>query len=369
MSIINQLECSSNTNAGQLQPLAVTCKALTPPGVVRAALPLSNQAQQLISTTRQQINEIIHGRDQRLLVVVGPCSIHDPQAALDYAQGLLKLRERYQQQLLIVMRVYFEKPRTTVGWKGLINDPHLNDSYDIDFGIKLARQILVNINELGMPCAGEFLDTMSGYYLADCISWGAIGARTTESPLHRELASALALPIGFKNATCGSVKPAIDAMIASAISHSFISIDDAGQATIASSAGNHNTHIILRGGNLGPNYYYKDVEAACNRLEIAGFYPGLMIDCSHGNSSKDYNRQLLVVEDIASQLQSQSSRITGVMLESHLVAGRQDLCPGHAEQLIYGQSITDACIDLQQTEQALALLAQVVANSRQQQQG
>ena len=324
---------------------------LLPPIAHLYELPISEAAADLVENTRHQISDLVHGRDQRLLTIIGPCSIHNPQAALEYAQRLLPLRKKYEKELLIVMRVYFEKPRTTVGWKGLINDPHLNGTFDINFGLRQARRLLLDLNNLGMPASTEFLDMITPQYYADLISWGAIGARTTESQVHRELASGLSCPVGFKNGTDGNLKIAIDAIGAASHPHHFLSVTKAGHSAIVHTAGNPDCHAILRGGKE-PNYSAEHVKAAAEQLAKAGVTPRLMVDFSHANSRKDYTRQMEVARDVAAQLQNGEQNIMGIMVESHLVEGRQD------KPETYGQSITDACIGWNTTEELLALMAE-----------
>ena len=324
---------------------------LLPPIAHLYKLPISEAAADLVETTRHQIADLVHDRDKRLLVIIGPCSIHDPQAALEYAQRLLPLRKKYEKELLIVMRVYFEKPRTTVGWKGLINDPHLNGTFDINFGLRQARRLLLDLNNLGVPASTEFLDMITPQYYADLISWGAIGARTTESQVHRELASGLSCPVGFKNGTDGNLKIAIDAIGAASHPHHFLSVTKAGHSAIVHTAGNPDCHAILRGGKE-PNYSAEHVKAAAEQLAKAGATPRLMVDFSHANSRKDYTRQMEVARDVAAQLQNGEQNIMGIMVESHLVEGRQD------KPETYGQSITDACIGWDTTEELLALMAE-----------
>ena len=326
---------------------------LLPPIAHLYELPISEQASELVAQTHQQIANILHGKDNRLLVIIGPCSIHDPKAALEYAQRLLPLRQKYEKELLIVMRAYFEKPRTTVGWKGLINDPHLNGTHDINFGLRQARKLLLELNNLGMPASTEFLDMITPQYYADLIAWGAIGARTTESQVHRELASGLSCPVGFKNGTDGNLKIAIDALSAASHPHHFLSVTKAGHSAIVHTAGNPDCHVILRGGNGEPNYSSEHVKAAAEQLTQAGLPTKLMVDCSHANSRKDFKRQMEVAQDIATQIQNGEQNIIGVMVESHLVEGRQN------DPIVYGQSITDACIGWEDTEKLLALLAEV----------
>ena len=328
---------------------------LLPPIAHLYELPLDDKAAELVESTRNQIADLIHGRDKRLLAVIGPCSIHDPKAALEYARRLLPLRQKYEKELLIVMRVYFEKPRTTVGWKGLINDPYLDGTFDINFGLRQARRLLLDLNNLGMPASTEFLDMITPQYYADLISWGAIGARTTESQVHRELASGLSCPVGFKNGTDGNLKIAIDAIGAASHPHHFLSVTKAGHSPIVHTAGNPDCHVILRGGKE-PNYSAEHVKAAAEQLDKAGVTPRLMVDFSHANSRKDYTRQMEVAQDVAAQIRNGEQNIMGVMVESHLVEGRQD------KPETYGQSITDACIGWDTTEEMLALLAEAVRN-------
>jgi len=318
-------------------------------------------AEQLIAETRAAIKDILHGRSDRLLVIVGPCSIHDPAAAIEYAERLAIERKRLHADVEIVMRVYFEKPRTTVGWKGLINDPYLNESFRINEGLRIARDLLVRINQLGVAAGSEFLDTISPQYIADLISWGAIGARTTESQVHRELASGLSAPIGFKNGTDGNVRIAIDAILASQRRHHFLSVHKNGQVAIVETRGNDDCHLILRGGK-DPNFDAASVDAAFKALAAANAPQRLMIDISHANSRKDYQRQVEVGNAVSKQIASGDDRIFGVMIESHLIAGRQDLVPG--QPLVYGQSITDGCLSWEQTVNLLDGLAESVRQRR-----
>ena len=319
----------------------------------------------LVSDTRQRIRQIMQGQDDRLLVIIGPCSIHDPVAAIEYAKRLKEQRERYADTLEIVMRVYFEKPRTTVGWKGLINDPYLDESYRIDEGLRMGRQLLVEINRLGLPAGSEFLDVISPQYLGDLISWGAIGARTTESQVHRELSSGISAPIGFKNGTDGNIRIATDAIQAAARPHHFLSVHKNGQVAIVQTRGNEDCHVIVRGGKA-PNYDAAHVEAACKDLEAAKLPPTLMVDCSHANSSKQHQKQIEVAADIAAQLKAGSRRIFGVMVESHLNAGAQKFSPGKdkVSALAYGQSITDACIGWDDSVAVLDVLSNAVQARR-----
>ncbi|MBN2646885.1 MAG: 3-deoxy-7-phosphoheptulonate synthase [Thiotrichales bacterium] len=324
--------------------------------------PITETAAQTVYDTRQQIHNILVGRDDRILVVIGPCSIHDPIAARDYAAQLKGQIETHKNDLLIVMRVYFEKPRTTVGWKGLINDPNLDESFEINKGLGLARKLLSDVNNMGVPAATEFLDLISPQYIADLVAWGAIGARTTESQGHRELASGLSCPVGFKNGTDGSFRVAVDAIRAANNPHIFMSLTKEGHSAIFETTGNQDCHVILRGGNQGPNYEPQFVEEAVKQLAHAGVQTRLMVDCSHANSNKDHKRQMLVARSISEQLTAGSDAIMGAMVESHLVEGRQEVMPG--KQLTYGQSITDACIDWDESLELLGLLAEGVRARR-----
>jgi 3-deoxy-7-phosphoheptulonate synthase len=336
-------------------------KELLPPGHVLREFPLTATSAETTFEARQAIHRILHGADDRLLVIIGPCSIHDVNAALEYAGRLAAVKDALKADLLIVMRVYFEKPRTTVGWKGLINDPDLDNSFQINKGLRLARSLLLELAERGMPAASEYLDPITPQYIADLISWGAIGARTTESQVHRELASGLSCPVGFKNGTDGNLKIAVDAIRAAQVPHHFLSVTKAGHSAIVSTAGNEDCHIILRGGKQ-PNYDAASVEAASNELSKAGLAARVMTDCSHANSSKDPQRQIPVAEDIARQVASGEDRIFGVMIESHLKAGRQDLIVG--KELVYGQSVTDGCIGWEDSEALMRNLAQAVRDRR-----
>jgi len=336
-------------------------KEVSPPDQVRDELPISDEATDAVFMARNAIHNILHDQDDRLLVIIGPCSIHDPVAAMEYAQKLQAAREQYKDALHIVMRVYFEKPRTTVGWKGLINDPDLDDSYQIDKGLRLARKLLLDINNLGVPAATEYLDLVTPQYVADLISWGAIGARTTESQVHRELASGLSCPVGFKNGTDGTLKIATDAIRAANGPHHFLSLTKAGRSAIFSTTGNDDCHIILRGGR-SPNYDAASIEQACRELRKAGLDEKVMVDFSHANSSKQHDRQLVVGRDVAHQIARGDKRIMGVMIESHLKAGRQDVVAG--KPLEYGQSITDACISWEQSQPLLDELAEAVLQRR-----
>lgn len=339
----------------------VDVREVVPYAELQTEFPVSESAARTTYEARQAIHRILHGEDDRLLAIVGPCSIHDPAAALDYAGRLAEVRERLQDELLIVMRVYFEKPRTTVGWKGLINDPDLDGSFLINKGLRLARKLLLDINDMGVPAATEYLDLMTPQYVSDLISWGAIGARTTESQVHRELASGLSCAVGFKNGTDGTLKIAIDAISSASQPHHFLSLTKAGHSAIFSTAGNNDCHIILRGGNQ-PNYDAAGVAAAAAQLEAAGLRPQVMIDFSHGNSAKQYQRQLVVGRDVAAQVAGGNGHIMGAMIESHLQEGRQDQAPG--VELEYGKSITDACIGWEDTVPLLERLAEAVRQRR-----
>ncbi len=331
---------------------------LSPPEKLLEDLPLGRERAAAVVKGREEVVGVLHGKDPRLLVVVGPCSVHDPKAALEYARRLSDLAERLGERLLVVMRVYFEKPRTTTGWKGLINDPHLDGSGDVNAGLKIARRLLLEVLDLGLPVGCEFLDPIIPQYISDTVAWGAIGARTSESQTHRQLGSGLSMPIGFKNRTDGNVQVAVDAVRAAAAAHVFAGIDDAGAPAILHTTGNPDCHIILRGGHGMPNYHPPEVEDALVTLGVAGLPERLVIDASHDNSGKDPEKQLLAVGDIADQVADGNRAIVGVMLESFLVEGRQDLVPG--AELTYGQSITDPCLDWDDTVAALERLAAAV---------
>ena len=330
---------------------------LVSPEQLAQQIPLNQKTADFIIQSRQEIEAIISGEDKRLLVIIGPCSIHDTSAAIDYAKQLKVLRDKYDNELLIVMRVYFEKPRTTVGWKGLISDPDLDKSFHVAKGLNLARQLLVNINEMGIPAGTEFLDMVTGQYISDLISWGAIGARTTESQVHRELASALSCPVGFKNGTDGNVKIALDAIKASSVPHVLYSPDKSGQMCIYRTHGNPFAHVILRGGKV-PNYHKEDITDTCEKLAKAGLKKSIMVDCSHGNSFKDHNKQIDVARSLADQINQGEESIFGVMIESFIESGNQAVKAG--TPLVYGKSITDACIDLEVSDEILDLLATAV---------
>ncbi|PZQ73191.1 MAG: 3-deoxy-7-phosphoheptulonate synthase [Variovorax paradoxus] len=356
------VEKTSQTDDQRIKEINV----LPPPEHLIRFFPIGGTpVERLIGQTRHAIHNIMAGKDDRLLVVMGPCSIHDPAAALDYARRLKAEREKYADTLEIVMRVYFEKPRTTVGWKGLINDPYLDESYRIDEGLRIARQLLIDINRLGLPAGSEFLDVISPQYIGDLIAWGAIGARTTESQVHRELASGLSAPIGFKNGTDGNIRIATDAIQAAARGHHFLSVHKNGQVAIVQTKGNKDCHVILRGGKA-PNYDAASVAAACADLEAAKLPPTLMVDCSHANSSKQHQKQVDVAKDIAGQIAGGSRRVFGVMVESHLQAGAQKFTPGkdRIDALAYGQSITDACLGWDDSVGVLETLSQAIKQRR-----
>ncbi|MCF8168948.1 MAG: 3-deoxy-7-phosphoheptulonate synthase [Rhodoferax sp.] len=353
---------TSQTDDERIKDITV----LPPPEHLIRFFPIQGSAvETLIASTRRSIHDIMAGTDDRLLVVIGPCSIHDPGAALEYGRRLKEQRMKYADTLEIVMRVYFEKPRTTVGWKGLINDPYLDESFRIDEGLRIARQLLIEINRLGLPAGSEFLDVISPQYLGELISWGAIGARTTESQVHRELASGLSAPIGFKNGTDGNIKIATDAIQAAAGGHHFLSVHKNGQVAIVQTNGNPDCHVILRGGKT-PNFDAQSVAAACKELEKAKLPARLMVDCSHANSSKQHQKQVDVARDIAAQIAAGSNSVFGVMVESHLQAGAQKFTPGKDDSsaLTYGQSITDACIGWDDSLVCLDVLSAAVQTRR-----
>ncbi|WP_341922401.1 3-deoxy-7-phosphoheptulonate synthase [Polaromonas sp. YR568] len=353
---------TSQTDDERIKDITV----LPPPEHLIRFFPISGTpVESLITQTRKNIHNIMAGKDDRLLVVVGPCSIHDPAAALDYARRLAEQRRKYAGTLEIVMRVYFEKPRTTVGWKGLINDPYLDETYRIDEGLRIARQLLIDINRLGLPAGSEFLDVISPQYIGDLIAWGAIGARTTESQVHRELASGLSAPIGFKNGTDGNIRIATDAIQAAARGHHFLSVHKNGQVAIVQTSGNKDCHVILRGGKT-PNYDAASVGAACKELEAAKLPATLMVDCSHANSSKQHEKQLDVARDIAAQVAGGSHQVFGLMVESHLQPGAQKFTPGKddAKNLVYGKSITDACLSWEDSLNLLDVLSEAVKARR-----
>ncbi len=370
------MSAKSSASAGWVPPADKTSQTdderirnvtpLPPPEHLIRFFPIrGTPVESLVAGTRKAIRKIINGKDDRMLVIIGPCSIHDPAAALEYSRKLLVLREQYKDTLEVVMRVYFEKPRTTVGWKGLINDPYLDESYKIDEGLRMARHLLLEINRMGMPAASEFLDVISPQYIGDLISWGAIGARTTESQIHRELASGISAPIGFKNGTDGNIKIATDAIQSASQPHHFLSVHKNGQVAIVETGGNPDCHVILRGGKA-PNYDAASVAAACKDLEGAKLHPSLMVDFSHANSSKQHERQVVVAQDIADQVSGGSTQVFGVMVESHLCAGAQKFSPGKDDpaKLTYGQSITDACIGWDDSEKVLEILSSAVKARR-----
>ncbi len=356
------VEKTSQTDDQRIEDITV----LPPPEHLIRFFPIrGTEVEALIGDTRRNIQRIMNGEDDRLLVIIGPCSIHNPQAALEYAYKLKVVRDQYKDQLEVVMRVYFEKPRTTVGWKGLINDPYLDGSYRIDEGLRIARQLLIDINRLGVPAGSEFLDTISPQYIGDLISWGAIGARTTESQVHRELASGISAPIGFKNGTDGNIRIATDAIQSASRGHHFLSVHKNGQVAIVRTKGNKDCHVILRGGKT-PNYDAAHVAAACKDLAAAGLPASLMVDCSHANSSKQHERQRDVAHDIAGQIAGGSRSVFGVMIEGHLQPGAQKFTPGKDDpaKLEYGKSITDACLGWDDSVACLAELAAAVQARR-----
>jgi len=342
----------------------VETRPLVSPALLHHEFPITPEAAQLVAEARDRIRHILYNEDRRLLVIVGPCSVHDIDAAYDYGQRLVNLRHELSGQLEIVMRVYFEKPRTNIGWKGLINDPHLDGSYDINTGLRLARKLLMDLAHLGLPAATELLDPVTPQYIADVIAWTAIGARTTERQTHREMASGLSMPIGFKNGTDGSLAAAINAMVAASQPHHFLGINHHGLASIVTTTGNPDCHLVLRGGKDGPNFSRDHVARAAAEMAKLELNPRLMIDCSHANANKDHTRQVLVLEDVANQVREGSRHISGVMIESHLRGGNQPI-PKNLRQLTYGQSITDACVDFDTTATMLRQLASAVEPSLQ----
>ena len=336
-------------------------KELISPAELLDDLPITDAAATTVFEARQEIHKILHGEDDRVIVIIGPCSVHDPVAARDYAEKLKKVRDELKDDLMIVMRVYFEKPRTTVGWKGLINDPDLDGTFHINKGLHMARQLLLDVNNMGLPAGTEFLDLISPQYVADLISWGAVGARTTESQGHRELSSGLSCPVGFKNSTNGTLKIAFDAIRSASQPHHFLSVTKSGKSAIFSTGGNEDCHVILRGGSR-PNYDTESINIASEDMEKAGFIPQVMVDFSHANSSKRHQKQIDVGQDVAGQIAHGDQRIIGAMIESHLVAGRQDWRAD--QELVYGQSITDACISWEDSEPLLQELAEAVRKRR-----
>lgn len=352
-----QAPSTANTRVVALEPLPT-------PAEVRAELPLSADAAALVARSRSGIEAVLRGDDPRLLAVVGPCSVHDPDAALDYARRLAQVAREHREDLLVVMRVYFEKPRSTGGWKGLINDPHLDGTHRVADGLRMARRLLLDILELGLPVGCEFLEPTSPQYIADAVSWGAIGARTTESQIHRQLASGLSMPIGFKNATDGDVQVAVDGCTVATQRHVFFGVDDDGRAALVSTSGNDAGHVILRGGRGAPNYDTASVEHAADLLSRAGHTPRVVVDASHGNSGKSHVRQASVLRELADQVRS-GDPIAGVMAESFLVSGNQPLTEAGREGLVYGQSITDACVGWPETAELLEVLAAASRERRQ----
>lgn len=335
-------------------------KVLIPAEVLIQEIPLLNTSYETVRKSRKEVAEIIHGRDDRVAVVVGPCSIHDPKAAIEYATKLKEQVKKFEKDILIIMRVYFEKPRTTIGWKGYVNDPDLDNTYNINKGLRLARTLLSDLTNMGLPCATEFLDVITPQYFAELISWGAIGARTVESQVHRELASGLSAAIGFKNATNGDVQVAVDAIKSATYSHHFLSTTKSGSTAIFETKGNQNGHVILRGGASGPNFSKKHVDECIAKLEKANIDTKVMIDCSHGNSQKDHNKQKVVLTDICKQI-SQSNNVFGIMIESNLKAGNQNI---NKKPLEYGVSVTDACVDFEETTEMLEMLSKAVRARR-----
>ena len=362
---ISELDSPLDATTDQLKTsdlhVVETCPLLAPVEV-KAELPITNTIAKVVSEARARIRNILSGSDHRLLVVVGPCSIHDVKAAREYAEKLASFRDGVNDALEIVMRVYFEKPRTTIGWKGLINDPHLNGTFDINYGIRMARGLLLDVAKLGLPSATELLDPIVPQYLADLISWTAIGARTTESQTHREMSSGLSMPVGFKNGTDGSIDVAINALLSAHQPHRFLGVNNDGRASIVTTTGNPDGHIVLRGGKQGPNYDHAHVEAIANRLRDRKLAPYLMIDCSHDNSGQDYKNQPIVLQDICEQVRNGQESIVGIMLESHLNRGKQPL--KDLAKLEYGKSITDGCINFETTTEVLTDLANAVRSGR-----
>jgi len=343
----------------------VRAKPLLPPAVLVEEIPLSEKAQKTVQKGRMDCQNVVEGKDDRLIIIVGPCSIHDPKAAMEYCERLQPAVAKYAQDLVIVMRVYFEKPRTNVGWKGLINDPDLNGSFSINKGLRVGRQLLCDVNEQGVPAAVEFLDTISPQFIADCVAWGAIGARTTESQVHRELASGVSCPIGFKNGTNGDIQIAVDAIISSKNPHHFLGVTKQGLAAIIETRGNSACHVILRGASSGPNYSKEHVQSCADKLKGAKLPARIMIDCSHGNSQKKHENQPIVAADVASQIETDKEKaIVGLMIESNLVAGNQKIGDGDLSKLVYGKSVTDACIDLETTFPIFDQLAAAVQKRR-----
>ena len=340
----------------------IDTRPLISPALLHHELPITEAAAALVAETRDRVRNILQNKDRRMLVIVGPCSVHDVKAAYEYGEKLLALRTELQDRLEIVMRVYFEKPRTSIGWKGLINDPHLDGTYDINLGLRLARKLLLDLANLGLPAATELLDPITPQYIADVISWSAIGARTTESQTHRQMASGLSMPIGFKNSTDGSLQAAVNAIVAASQPHHFLGINHHGLASIVATTGNPDCHLVLRGGKHGANYDAPHVEQAARELARLGLNPRVMVDCSHANANKDHNRQVVALDDVATQIAAGSEHVMGVMIESHLVAGNQSI-PDDLSQLVYGQSITDPCVDFETTATMLRSLAKTVSRA------
>ncbi len=366
MAVIDHAPPRSASNTGPTRDLRVeSFRPLVPPAIVLEELPLSPEAVATVRRGRDEICAILDADDDRLIVVVGPCSIHDPDAALDYARRLRTVSEELAGELCVVMRVYFEKPRTTVGWKGLINDPHLDGSFAINEGLRLARRILIDVNTAGLPAGCEFLDPITPQFIADVVAWGAIGARTTESQVHRERAAGLSMPVGFKNGTDGSVQIAIDALRAAAYPHRFIGVTEQGLAAIVATRGNEDCHVILRGSNKGPNFDRAHVQETLEALRAAKLSPRVMIDTSHGNSNKDHRNQPKVATEVAEQVAAGERGIIGILMESFLVEGRQTMVEGQPKsELVYGQSVTDACIGWESTVPVLRALAAAVRARR-----
>ncbi|MED7787777.1 3-deoxy-7-phosphoheptulonate synthase [Francisella sp. 19X1-34] len=335
-------------------------KVLIPAEVLIQDIPLLKTSYDTVKKSRKEVADIIHGRDDRVAVIVGPCSIHDTEAAIEYATRLKEQVKKFEKDILIIMRVYFEKPRTTIGWKGLVNDPDLDNSYNINKGLRLARTLLSDVTNMGLPCATEFLDVITPQYFAELITWGAIGARTVESQVHRELASGLSASIGFKNATNGDIQVAVDAIKSATYPHHFLSTTKSGSTAIFATNGNKNGHIILRGGASGPNFKKEDVDSCVEKLKKADLDTKIMIDCSHGNSQKDHTKQISVLADICEQIKT-SNDVFGIMIESNLVAGNQDI---NKKPLTYGQSVTDKCVDFDDTIKMLEMLSQAVQQRR-----
>jgi 3-deoxy-7-phosphoheptulonate synthase len=342
----------------------VETRPLVSPALLHHECPMTDEAAMVVAETRDRIRNILYNEDRRLLVIVGPCSVHDVDAAYDYGKKLSALRHELSGQLEILMRVYFEKPRTNIGWKGLINDPHLDNSYDINTGLRLARKLLLDLAHMGLPAATELLDPVTPQYIADVIAWTAIGARTTESQTHREMASGLSMPIGFKNSTDGSLQAAINAMVAASQPHHFLGINHHGLSSIVTTTGNPDCHLVLRGGKGGPNFSAAHVAQAAEEMASLNLNPRMMVDCSHANANKDHNRQVSVLDDVARQVAGGSRHILGVMIESHLKSGKQSI-PKDLRELTYGQSITDACVDFDTTAAMLRKLAGAVEPSLQ----